>query len=78
MRRHVEMMLYSVMALFPGTLGTLFDTYSSTDAALAAIEKHKKEQEVPEEVIFRIFSYKLDEDMPVNFVCVSKDTQCDK
>ncbi len=62
------MKLYSVMALFPGTLGTLFGTYSSNEVALAAIEKHKKEQEVPEEVIFRIFSYELDEDMPVNFV----------
>jgi hypothetical protein len=62
------MKLFSVMALFPGTLGTLFGTYSSAEVALAAIEKHKKEQEVPEEVIFRIFSYMLDEDMPVNFV----------
>jgi hypothetical protein len=62
------MKLYSVMALFPGTLGTLFGTYSSKEVALAAIEKHKKEQEVPEEVIFRIFSYELDEEMPVNFV----------
>ncbi len=61
-------MLYSVMALFPETLGTLFGTYSSNEVALKAIEKHKKEQEVPEEVIFRIFSYELDEDMPVNFV----------
>jgi hypothetical protein len=61
------MMLYSVLAMFPGTLGTLFGTYSSTDVALAAIEKHKKEQEVPAEVIFRIFSYELDEPMPVNF-----------
>ncbi len=78
MRRNVEMILYSVMALFPGTLGTLFGTYSSVASATAAIEKHKKEQDVPEEVIFRIFSYELDEDMPVNFVCVSKDTQCDK
>ena len=59
------------MALFPGTLGTLFGTYSSFDVAVGAIEKHKKEQEVPEEVIFRIFSYELDEDMPVNFVLVS-------
>ncbi len=64
------MMLYSVLAMFPGTLGTLFGTYSSETVALAAIEKHKTEQEVPAEVIFRIFSYELDEEMPVNFVCV--------
>jgi len=72
------MILYSVLAMFPGTLGTLFGTYSSEAVAFAAIEKHKKEQEVPAEVIFRIFSYELDEEMPVNFVCVSKGTQCDK
>jgi hypothetical protein len=62
------MKLYSVLAMFPGSLGTLFGTYSSADVAIAAIEKHKKEQEVPEDVIFRIFSYELDEEMPVNFV----------
>ncbi len=61
------MKLYSVLAMFPGTLGTLFGTYSSAEVAVAAIEKHKKEQEVPAEIIFRIFSYKLDEDMPVEF-----------
>ena len=54
-------------ACFPGSLGTLFGTYSSEAVALAAIEKHKKEQDVPAEVIFRIFSYELDEEMPVNF-----------
>ena len=58
--------------MFPGTLGTLFGTYSSADAAMMAIEKHKKEQEVPAEVIFRVFSYELDEDMPVEFECISK------
>ena len=62
------MMLYSVLAMFPGTLGTLFGTYSSMAVAKAAIEKHKKEQDVPAEVIFRIFSYELDEEMPVNFI----------
>jgi hypothetical protein len=61
------MKLYSVLAMFPGTLGTLFGTYSSAEVAVAVIEKHKKEQEVPAEVIFRIFSYELDEDMPVEF-----------
>ena len=67
-RKHkIEMKLYSVLAMFPGSLGTLFGTYSSFEAAMAAIEKHKKEQEVPADVIFRIFSYELDEEMPVEF-----------
>ena len=39
------------MALFPGTLGTLFGTYSNNEVALAAIEKHKKEQEVRDKKI---------------------------
>ena len=54
--------------MIPGSLGTLFGTYSSADVAMATIEKHKKEQDVPEDVIFRIFSYELDEEMPVKFV----------
>lgn len=64
----IEMKLYSVLAMFPGTLGTLFGTYSSAEAAISAIKKHKKEVDVPEEIIFRIFSYMLDEDMPVDFI----------
>lgn len=58
--------------MFPGCLGTLFGTYSSFEKAMAAIEKHKKEQEVPAEVIFRVFTYELDEDMPVNFENVTR------
>ena len=61
------MKLYSVLAMFPGSLGTLFGTYSSADVAMAAIENHKKEQDVPADIIFRIFSYELDEEMPVQF-----------
>ena len=62
------MKLYSIIAMLPNTIGVYFGSFSSLTSATTALEEHMKKEEVPQDVIFNIFSNELDAPIPVDFI----------